>query len=604
MNINGIVIPGGIEGSSYIYVKGDSDPVSNVIELINAYNTAKSATPYGNALSDSNRFTVIVGAGTYTTHNHTPITFDTSFVNVVSLTGNADVLITWGLSIESPEHCDFVGLNCGNQAFTIVNGIQVNYLKFTNCKGGDKSFGSSISGTVVEINNSYFLNCSTIDSGNGDNSFGGAITGNTYENCKSGTYSFGCMQDSGNDYSIENNTFINCTANGYSFLYYTNNGSIYINYNTFINCTSTTSSFISLNGNVIVNVEENVFRGCTVTEFIDGRNFISCTSAQVQFNQQNIIANRFYDCESKDTESFIYCDLTMPLIENNYFYNCSNRNDSAFITIKYNYDQGQPESIQINRNTISNCNSGRNSFCYIITDINGIGAGDSQMIISNNIINNCFSNGGTSFLFIETGASWLHRIANNKVNNCQSQKGQQVFIVSVNAKECEIQENVIDGCHSESAQSYLVVNTQTNKGINISDNLISNSVATNNYSFCNLNLSADMNPKLSNTVFKDCRSTADFCFGYIESTSSKNLNDVIFMNCIATNYSFGCTTIPITITFRATAVNCVAESECFGNTAIVSGRVNYCNLLSGTFNYSSGNQVRLCIDGNQDEINS
>jgi hypothetical protein len=604
MNINGVLIASGkLEGSSYIYVKGDSDPVSNVIELINAYNTAKSATPYGNALSDSNRFTVIVGAGTYTTHNNTPITFDTEFVNVVSLTGNADVLITWGLSIESPNYCDFVGLNCGNQAFTIVNGIY-NYLKFTNCKGGDQSFGSSISGTVVEINNSYFLNCSTIDSGNGDNSFGGAITGNTYENCKSGAYSFGCIQDVGNDYSIENNTFINCTANGYSFLYYTYNGSIYITSNTFINCTSTTSSFISLDGNYFVNVAENVFRGCTVTEFLDGKNFISCTSSQVQSNQQNIIANRFYDCESKDWKSFIYCDLTMPLIESNYFYNCSNRNESAFIHIKYTYDQGQPESIQINKNTISNCNSGRNSFCYITTNINGVGTSDSQMIISNNIINNCFSSGGTSFLFIETGESWLHRIANNKVNNCQSQKGQQVFIVSINAKECQIQENVIDGCHSESAQSYLVVNTQTNKEINISDNLISNSVATSEYSFCNLNLSADNNPKLSNTVFKDCRATVDFCFGYIESATSKDLNDVIFMNCIAKNNSFGCTTIPITITFKATAVNCVAESDCFGNTAIVDGKVNYCNLLAGNFNYGGGNQVRLCIDVNQNEINS
>jgi hypothetical protein len=603
MQISGVKIFD-LDGSSYIYVRGDGTAIANATELKNAYNFAKTATPYGNALSDSNRFTVIVGAGIYTNNVPSAITFDTSFVNVVSLTGNADVLITYGLSIESPNYCDFVGLNCGNQAFTIVNGIKFNYLKFTNCKGGDQSFGSSINGLVVEINNSYFLNCSTIDQGAGDYSFGGAITDNTYENCKSGAYSFGCIQDVGNDYSIENNTFINCTANGYSFLYYTNNGTINITSNTFINCTSTTSSFISLDGNVFVNVSENVFRGCTVTEFLDGKNFISCTSSQVQSNQQNILANRFYDCQSKDWKSFIYCDLTMPLIESNYFYNCSNRNESAFITIKYNYDRGQPESIQINKNTISNCNSGRNSFCYIITNIVGLGAGESLMIISSNTKNNCFSNGGTSFLFIETGESWLHRIANNKVNNCQSEKGQQVFIVSKNASECEIQENVIDGCHSESAQSYLVVNTTTNKGINITDNLISNSVATNNYSFCNLNLSADNNPKLSNTVFKDCRATADFCFGYIESATSKNLDDVIFMNCIATNYSFGCTTIPITITFRATAVNCVAENACFGNTAIVSGRVNYCNLLSGTFNYGSGNQVRLCIDVNQNEINS
>jgi hypothetical protein len=603
MQINGVTLFD-LDGSSYIYVKGDSDKVSNAVELINAYNIAKTSTPYGMPLSDVNRFTVIVGAGTYTTYTGGLITFDTSFVNVVSLTGNADVLITWGLSIESPESCDFVGLNCGNQPFTLVDNIPFISLKFTNCKGGDQSFGSSVSGYYVEISNSYFLNCSTIDSGSGDNSFGGAIIGNTYENCKSGAYSFGCMQDTGTNFNIENNTFINCTANGYSFLYYTFGGEIYITSNTFINCTSTTSSFISLDGNLLINVTENVFRGCTVTEFIDGKNFISCTSSQVQLNQQEILANRFYDCESKDTYSFIYCDLTMPLIESNYFYNCSNRNDSAFIHIKYGYDQGQPESIQINKNTISNCNSGRNSFCYIITDIVGIGAGDSQMIISSNTINNCFGNGGTSFLYIETANSWLHRIANNKTNNCQSLKGQQVFIVSKNAQECQIQENVIDGCYSESAQSYLVVNTLTNKDVQINDNLISNSVATNNYSFLNLNLSVDINPKLSNTVFKDCRSTNDFCFGYIESPLSKNLDEVIFMNCIATNYSFGCTTLPITITFRATAVNCVAESECFGNTAIVSGKVNYCNLLSGTFSYGGGNQVRLCIDSNQDEINS
>lgn len=211
----GSVGGGGIEGTNYVFVQANGTPTENAAELQAAYDEAKTMLP-----SASNRITVIAASGYYEFPNSSPFVMDTEFIDLVSLTGNADVFLyttnsefntttrnnilvladnvfvkgidaskdVWIFDGDNPLLIsgafnildDFNNLSChsclgGDFSFGVASG------NFTNCIGGEKSFSSG--GTASGI----FNNCV-----GGGSSFGaGGVASGTFNNCEGGIYSFG-----------------------------------------------------------------------------------------------------------------------------------------------------------------------------------------------------------------------------------------------------------------------------------------------------------------------------------------------------------------------------------------------------------------------------
>jgi hypothetical protein len=616
MQINGVKIFD-LDGSSYIYVRGDGTAIANATELKNAYNFAKTATPYGNALSDSNRFTVIVGAGIYANNVPSAINFDTNNINVVSLTGNSDVKISFGITITASESCDFVGLDCGNNRFEIFGNNEKNNFKFTNCLGGNGSFGHGSDG-YLKITNSYFLNCNTTILDDGDNCFGGVIQGNTYENCKAGSNSFGLLTGAFVIENINDNRFINCVANENSFLSYDSLFGVDVFNNEFINCIALGSSFINLQNNIFVSVTNNIFRSCSVTESSLSRSFIACFSEVYNEQGQTISRNFFYDCISYNEESFIFCNLTLLEINGNAFYNCVMNDRRGFICIRYTYPEpssfGVGVSMLVEQNIIDGCSGGSSSFCHFTSSVQGsstVSSSGSVIDFSGNTIMNCKSGNGNSFIFAETPSvdptsDWEHRIFDNKIINCSSNKNSFVYIVSINGGKVFIVNNLIDSCFSANERCYIYSRNVGGKNLEITDNLIRNSSSKNSNSFFVFENLIDP-PKTEKNIIKDCVCKADFSFGIFDFASffeDKIGEGILFMNCIAEYYAFIQTSTGSVLKYEATSINCLLKDSGFGTVPIQGGKVNYCNMLTGSISFAGGNQVRLCLDGSNTEINS
>ena len=201
---------GGIGGTQYYYVAGNGTPTQNATELQTAYDLAKTIS----GLSATNRFKIIVGTGKYEFTGQFLI--NTQYIDFVSLTNDADVEFTNGISVTAnnvflkglktslPFQID-TNLNLlicdtcigGNQSF---GGNVTASGTFNNCIGGDESFGGGTGGTA----SGAFTNCTA-----GSFCFGGAIASGTFNNCKSLDVSFGFQTSSG--------TFINCKGKGRCF---------------------------------------------------------------------------------------------------------------------------------------------------------------------------------------------------------------------------------------------------------------------------------------------------------------------------------------------------------------------------------------------------
>jgi len=262
----------GLEGTQYLFVSANGTDVENATELQAAYDTAKTMSP-----SATNRITVIAAPGTY----KFPSTFvmDTEFIDLVSLTGNRDVV--FDIDVVDPFQYDddtFDIISIGECLLidtdnVFVKGIKGKFylspnwdeyyfnadgenedyilpiqvsddlpnISVENCEGGIYSFGSDItfglnpievSGTFIKcigglgsfggINSGIFNNCV-----GGDESFGSGILSGIFTNCSGGDYSFsspivsGTFTDcqGGNDSFGDNasGTFNNCVGGNFSF---------------------------------------------------------------------------------------------------------------------------------------------------------------------------------------------------------------------------------------------------------------------------------------------------------------------------------------------------------------------------------------------------
>ena len=218
-----------LSGSNYVFVEANGTPTQNGLALSASYVQAKNSSP-----SFTNRIAVLTGPGKYTFASN--FTLDTQYVDVVSLTGGCDVLVTGSGTIAVTANDVYVrGIDVDVKNFTITDSLPL--LKVKNCKGGDYSFGGQLNPIQgSQPLNPILVNGTFTDCEGGDNSFAGnGMAYGTFTNCVGGDSSFGYYCDG---------IFTNCVAGDSSFG--GENG--YIN-GTMENCTAGDNSFAPV-GNI------------------------------------------------------------------------------------------------------------------------------------------------------------------------------------------------------------------------------------------------------------------------------------------------------------------------------------------------------------------
>ena len=144
-----------IEGTNYVFVYGHGTPTENAIELSAAYAKADTMSP-----SASNRVTVVVAPGKYDFGDDNCLLVNRDYIDIVSLTGEADVLLISNndfgtnmtnapIIVLNTNSIKIKGIDCGSDTFDLVNAGPNN--TYIDCTGGEGSFGGygTASGTFV-----------------------------------------------------------------------------------------------------------------------------------------------------------------------------------------------------------------------------------------------------------------------------------------------------------------------------------------------------------------------------------------------------------------------------------------------------------------------
>ncbi len=279
-----------LSGSNYLFVKADGTPSQNATELSSSYVQAKNSSP-----SATNRIAILASPGKYTFASN--FTLDTQYVDVVSLTGECDVLVTGSGTISVTANDVYVrGIDVDVKNFTITDSLPL--LKIKNCKGGDYSFGGNtppVAGSPASPG--YTIASTFIDCVGGDYSFAGLGSAyGSFTGCVGGNFSFGSYCDG---------TFINCTAGDYSFAYDAD-----IEGGKLQNCTAGDYSFAAI-GNIISGATLNNCIG-GLDSFSQGVNnitgtLIGCILTNGSFNTLNVgLGGQLIACANSDGSNVTY----------------------------------------------------------------------------------------------------------------------------------------------------------------------------------------------------------------------------------------------------------------------------------------------------------
>ena len=325
------------EGINFVTASTTADnAVTNGTALRAAYAAAKVLTPNGAALSATNRAVLFVPPGKYDLVT-TPLTMDTQFVDLVGLSNNAehvlitsavattdsgtlvqtanDVLIS-GVTLENTQNSNAQTLDrfdpaayapSTSLAMTKMRGVNmvgsglgramrlgtIYPGSFTDCTGGDYSFGGSPNGTA----SGSFTNCT-----GGDYSFGGigGTASGSFRNCTGGAYSFGGA------YGYAIGTFRNCTGGAYSFGGASGGAS-----GSFTNCTGGDYSFGESGG------ASGSFTNCTggAYSFASGGSasgvFTGCVAGANSFGSNpGVASGTFTNCKAADDSFGYQCEAS------------------------------------------------------------------------------------------------------------------------------------------------------------------------------------------------------------------------------------------------------------------------------------------------------
>jgi hypothetical protein len=308
-----------LRGNNYIVVYGNNNTVEqNGIELVSKLNFAKISTPNGLPLSETNRMTVLVAPGVY----HLAffinwLEMDTPYIDLVSLTGDADVFLT--------------SLNSATAIKVTTSDIKIKGFNLT-----EQSNNIIIEGSY---SNNYFENIIGSDGSFSNGTFGGEVAGN-FKNCVGGFTSFA---DINNEEILISSTLENCTALDFSFGHE-------IKESTLINCLGTFRNF------GYKSITDSYLTDCTAQgdsfgceEGIIGSTLTNCTADGFSFGRTNVPGQ-------------------ITIIKNSQLNNCKaglnsfaveNSNDSSFINCVGEYESfGADKAYGIYKN----CKGGDNSF--------------------------------------------------------------------------------------------------------------------------------------------------------------------------------------------------------------------------------------------------
>ncbi|MBP7638449.1 MAG: hypothetical protein KBA18_11280 [Kiritimatiellae bacterium] len=227
---------------AYVVVEAASDAATNGTKLLEAYAAAKALTPFGAALSATNRAVVLVPPGKYNLGG-TPLTIDTDYVDLVGVSTARDDqyiyradnvlvqtasdvrienLLVYYSSTTGSVHAYYPNAtwddgvshtgsppatrirNCEFRASLNGMRIGVEYAGvYEDCVSGSQAFGGGSGGTA----SGTFIHCT-----GGNTSFGGYGTASgTFIHCTGGTYAFGGY------YGTASGKFIDCTGENYTF---------------------------------------------------------------------------------------------------------------------------------------------------------------------------------------------------------------------------------------------------------------------------------------------------------------------------------------------------------------------------------------------------
>jgi hypothetical protein len=275
---------GAMSGNQYIMVPASGSDIENGESLLQAYETAKSMNP-----SASNRITIIAYPGNYGLSQ--PLVMDTSYIDLVSLTGNMDLVFD-RLDLEDP----FV--DSGPPSFNIIEIGEVVEVTANNVflKGvvGKKRISDNYL-SYYGITKVYFLPIIIEEN----------LPSTIIEKCFGGSFSFGTDKTGQFDAKVISSTFVDCIANGVEVF-----GTFCILSGTFIGCKSTAtedSEFGFQNFSFCYGMPSTgYFKDCS-TEYRNsfGRDsegtYINCVGAEDSFRNANGL---FLYCRSTHPDSF------------------------------------------------------------------------------------------------------------------------------------------------------------------------------------------------------------------------------------------------------------------------------------------------------------
>lgn len=313
-------------GNKFITVKGyNSNPGDNGLELVNAYNLAKTMS-----LSPGNEVNIIIYPGYYGLNS--PFILDTPYINLISSTGNLDVRIGfYGVTVNT-DNIKLYGLYFSDGGIKILNNYPELWIE--NCSGqiiGDTTNNSTIlSGTFKNIKvitsgfiqgfsgfTGYFENVTN----DGDspifttyNNNIGELSG-TFKNCYGGISSFHAKNLSGK--------FYNCISPANSFSADTTTG--YLS-GEFYNCNGGDSSF---RGFYLSGIFDNCIGGSPSFngDHLTGKFYNCIGKNQSFFSHSGDLSGNFYNCVGT-TNSFSGGSTGIT----GYFYNCISDNGFDVIT--------------------------------------------------------------------------------------------------------------------------------------------------------------------------------------------------------------------------------------------------------------------------------
>ena len=285
-------------GSAYSIVGGSAIALTNGLNLLAAYVTAKAATPHGAALSANNRYVIVLLPGVYDMGAST-LTLDTEYIDIVGLSENTGTIvyeepIRYGETVITSSATP-VNITVGNQQDIAL----INLCLKTTTSGTDNTLGTSQSGFLAKL---YVKNVLFVNAGAGSRAFPWGKTYNgTWVDCR--CYTTGAWGPIIGGTGVIDGTFIRCRGGVGAFGGDESNTALVLS-GTFIDCEGSGRSF---GGATIA--------GGTVTisgTFIRCRHIASTASTSPMFGQTAAtVSGTFIDCEGNPGSSLNFGGKTI-----------------------------------------------------------------------------------------------------------------------------------------------------------------------------------------------------------------------------------------------------------------------------------------------------